>query len=276
MRAQTERTTVGGERYPKKLRLRAIRLYSAGGLSAAVVAKRLSLKVYTVKEWVRAACVIRSQSEAAALSISSGRPRGRATARLWHFSKKTGDRNFAESSLEFLRMDQLDADRSVATWSRCPHRIAYLCADGKTRNYVPDLIVVSIGGRTTIEETKPRAMIALPINLAKFAAATTFCKSRGWKFRVLTEDDVGYARAMAPSVLSRQERMQRRNDCRRKRFASETPEERASRLKKNAAYMRRFNADRKRRCQRDLPVGSFSESGTNVNVAVLKIHNRET
>jgi hypothetical protein len=50
-------------------------------------------------------------------------------------------------------------------------------------------------------------------------------------------------------------------------------QERTARLIKSAAYMRSFNAAR--RAKNDLPVGSFSESGTNVNVSVLKIHRRD-
>jgi hypothetical protein len=245
--------------------MEALALY-AGGLSAAATAEKMGLKPFTVKEWAVAAGVIRNMSEAASLAIARGHSRSRSSSRLWHTSAKTGERNFAESSLEFLRMGQLDADDAVLHWGRCPHRIRYTDPQGKVRRYVPDLIVTSKDGSTAIEEIKPSAMTGLPLNVAKFAAARTFCAERGWHFRVVTETDVGYVRSLAPSALTKDERRKRHNEKRRQRWARETPEERAARLKKNAAYMREFN-----RRKRDLPVASFAEAGTNVPTGMIRI-----
>lgn len=262
---------MGGERYPQKTRQEAIRLYADEELSAAAVAARLGLKAFTVKEWVLTAGVIRTMSEAAAISVAR-KPRTRATSRLWHTSKKTGVRNFAESSLEFLRMDQLDADATVLSWARCRFRVAYVAPCGKVKNYIPDLIVTFADGSRRIEELKPQSLIGVPINVAKFCAAERFCADNDMTFVVLTEVDVGYVRAMAPTALSRQERRQRHNELRTKRRANETAAQRADRLKKQATYMRKYNADRRKR---DLPVGAFSESGTNVSTSVLTIRKAE-
>lgn len=245
--------------YPDHVRRQAIDLYLGEQISAAAVAERMGLKSFTVKEWLSKAGVIRSMSEAAALSVATGRSRVRASSRLWYESTKTGEQCFAESSLEFLRMQQLDADDLVATWSRCSHRIEYVSPDGKARRYVPDLIVTSVSGATRIEEVKPSALVDTPLNQAKFAACRAFCEAQGWTFLIVTEGDVGYARALAPSSMTKQERRRRENEKRRQRWASETPEQRAARLKHNADYMREFNRKRK------------SEVGTNVPTGLLRI-----
>lgn len=250
--------------YPDRIRQDAIALY-VGGMSAAAAADQLGLKKFTVKEWVSAAGVTRSMSEAASLAVIRGQSRARSSSRLWHTSAKTSERNFAESSLEFLRMQQLDEDDAVLHWARCPHRIAYVDPAGKRRRYVPDLIVSLRDGATVIEEIKPAALIDTALNIAKFAACREFCESRGWYFRIVTEATVGYCRSMAPSSMTKAEKRQRENQRRRQRWANETPEQRASRLKKNAEYMREFN----RRRRQDLPVGSFAESGTNVPTGYL-------
>lgn len=252
--------------YPDSTRNEAISIYVEERISAAAVAKRLGLKSYTVKEWLSAAGVIRSMSDAASLDILRGRARSRSTSRLWHSSTKTGEQNFAESSLEFMRMDQLDGDTSVASWGCCPHRIPYVGPNGRNRHYVPDILVISTSGEIVIEEVKPVAFVGTPANLAKFAACRSFCEARGWSFRIITEAYVGYARSLAPSALSKDERRQRENEKRRRRWAAETPERRAARLKHNADYMRAYN-----RRKKDLPVGSFSEAGTNVPTGLLVI-----
>lgn len=235
---------MNGVRYPAGLTAEAVRLYVEEQISAAAVARRLGLKAFTVKAWLSERGVLRSMSEAASLSAAA-HPRGRATARLWFVSKKDGSRHFAESSLEYLRMEQLDNDATVASWGRCPVRIPYIDPAGKFRNYVPDLFVVRHDGGTAIEEIKPHDLISHPLNRAKFVACRRLCRKRGWEFRILSERDVGYARAMAPSSISRSEKMTRQHLLRKQRLKNETPQQRALRLAKTAKYMRGFRAARK-------------------------------
>lgn len=224
--------------YSAELKAAAERLYVEREISSAEVARQLGLKVFTVKAWLKERGVIRSMSEAAAISATK-RPRGRATARLW-FTSKDGTKHFAESSLEYLRMQQLDLDSSVVSWRRCNFRVPYTAPDGKVRNYIPDLIVTRIDGSITIEEVKPSAMTTDPLNQAKFSYCTRFCALKGYSFRILSELDVGYARAMAPTVTSKTDRTARDNQLRKQRRASEAPAHRTARLAKTAAYMRGF------------------------------------
>lgn len=89
---------------------------------------------------------------------------------------------------------------------------------------------------------------------------------RWWSFHIVTESDVGYARSLAPSSLTKAERRKRDNEKRRQRWAAETPDQRAARLKRNADYMREY-----RRRLRALPAASFAEAGTNVPTGMLKM-----
>lgn len=245
--------------YPDAIRAEAIKLYVEDELSAAAVGKKLGLKAFTIKEWVKSAGVVRSMSEAACISVSC-RPRARATSRLWYRSLKTGEHHFAESSLEYLRMQQLDDDPAIETWGRCHERIPYIDPQtGKRRNYVPDLTVRLSVGDVRIEELKPESLLAHPTNQAKFAACESFCRDKGWSFLILTERHVGYVRGLEPSQLSKDEKLRRSNERRRARWAAETAEQRAERLAKNAAYMRGYI---KRR----------SESGTNINTTVVTLY----
>lgn len=61
------------------------------------------------------------------------------------------------------------------------HRIPYVL-DGKSRTYCPDYVT-----GTEICEIKPFALIELPENVAKFAAAKQYCAERALTFKVITE-----------------------------------------------------------------------------------------
>lgn len=258
--------------YPAALKAEVERLY-LGGLSARTVAAKLGLKDFTVKEWLSDAGLIRSMSEAAALSVANGHARSRKSCRLWYDSPKTGERHFAESSLEFLRMQQLDADPDVAAWHRCRLRVRYKSPSGRVRHYVPDLFVLRRDGSAWVEEIKPEALTQDAVNRAKFWACRTLCMLMGWGFAIQTETEVGYARSLAPSALSKEERLRRSNEMRRRRMELENDGEIAARLAHNAAYMRSFR--KKQKAKRDLSVGSFSESGTNINTTVLTMWRRD-
>lgn len=230
--------------YPAAMRDEAVQLYLSREMSAKGVAQEMGLRAFTVKQWLTDAGVIRSQSEAAALANTHGRRRYRASSRLWYRSTKTGAAHFAESSLEYLRMGQLDADPAVTEWGRSLSRIKYVAPCGKARHYVPDFHVLR-GGRVYVEEVKPRELLSDPVTVAKSAAAESYCARRGWTYMFVTEDDVGYVRALAPNAISPEERRARAAVLRRRRLDAETPEARATRLKKNADYMRAYRQRRK-------------------------------
>lgn len=112
------------------------------------------------------------------------------------------------SGWELTFMMFCDNHPSVVQWASEPIRIPYRNPlTGKNTNYVPDFIVVyeNKNGRKVAElvEIKPkkqsliesnkaskrdRAIVA--VNHAKWAAAQSYCKSAGLKFRVINEGDI--------------------------------------------------------------------------------------
>lgn len=234
--------------YPAALRDLAINLYSNNLLSAAAVAKELNLKTFTIKEWLVAAKVIRSMSEAAAISIShGGKPRGLPhRGRYLYRSLKTGDHHYAESSYELLRMKQLDADLAVLMWDRCRIRVRYFF-EGHRRTYVPDFQVTYSDGGLAVEEIKPRALVATAKNRAKFKAARKHFRGSGSSFQILTEAELGFSRsatferALFGDLDFEQKRARRRllnRSAVARRLARETPRQRKHRLKRQAAARR--------------------------------------
>lgn len=236
--------------YPDHVRAEAIRLYVDDNMSCARVAYRLGLKAFTVKEWVKTAGVTRSMSQAATLSIHQGKKRGRSDVHhLWQ-SVKTGEWHLADSTYEVVRMQQLDADETVVRWSVCRLRIPYVCPEtGRSRNYVPDLDVTYSCGLRVIEEIKPAARTAEPVNLAKFAAGKIYADAAGAAYRVVTEADIGIEAIKAYQGVgfqrlndaARQERERLVSAARRARkIACETPEVRQVRLEKDALRAREY------------------------------------
>lgn len=246
------RNTVLRPTYSLQIKAEAIRLYTAEKISAKAVALRLGLKSFTVKEWVSTAGVIRDMSQAATLSISKGRLRGRSTNHyLWH-SSKTGEWCMAHSSFEVARMAQLDRDCSVTHWSTCKESISYQGADGKRRRYLPDLVIHYVDGSIAIEEIKPDGLVDAPLNLAKFAVALDHYRSAGAIFRVVTEKQIGakdieFFRRNGPSPMARAESASRQKEKHKaaaaRRLAAETPDQRKERLSRQAKAKRERRRD---------------------------------
>lgn len=250
-------------RYSAAMKAEAIRLYVDERMSSERVAKRLGLKVFTVKEWVSAAGVIRSMSEAAALAIARGKKRGRSLSHhLWH-SAKTGAWHMADSTYEVVRMRQLDEDPKVLSWDLCRRRIQYIHPiSGAIKHYVPDIEIVGSDGVIRVEEIKPSCFVSDPVNLAKADAAQAYFSGFGIRYSIVTEQDIGvdqiaaYAptgfQAFTEDVKNERERLTRRNALER-RLAAETPEQRRIRLDRDAE---------KARARRALKKKSYSASNT--------------
>lgn len=138
-----------------------------------------------------------------------------------HPEKFIGDarRIVYRSSMEFNVMRRLDADPNVIAWASEPIVIPWADARGAARRYVPDFLIKRRGAGAVEEcwlvEVKPRAQsprhstlrpgkkkrrtilaeaATLDANRRKWESAERFCKSRGWKFVVLTEAELGTKR----------------------------------------------------------------------------------
>lgn len=117
------------------------------------------------------------------------------------------------SSWELKVMKYLDENPNVLWWASEELYIPYKNPfDKKMHRYFPDFIVKTQkkdgSVMTYILEIKPESQTKKPtqkrktkrfiqesvtyeINLQKWRAADTFCKERGWQFKVLTEKDLG-------------------------------------------------------------------------------------
>ena len=110
------------------------------------------------------------------------------------------------SGWELKFMNYLDRQPDVISWSSEEVIIPYKSPiDNKFHRYYPDFWVKTLKGESLIE-IKPKRQTLPPkenpkhrrrylkevktwgINSAKFAAAEQFCKSKGWEWRILTDD----------------------------------------------------------------------------------------
>lgn len=118
------------------------------------------------------------------------------------------------SRWELLLMSRLDSHPDVLEWSSEEVVIPYRSPiDGRVHRYFVDFYVKKKTRDGKIEsvliEVKPKAQTKPPvvqtkasrryikevqtwgINSAKWNAAENFCKDRGWKFQIFTEDHLG-------------------------------------------------------------------------------------
>lgn len=110
--------------------------------------------------------------------------------KLRHLSTKSNDIFFADSALEKLRMEQLDNDKSVSSWTkRHGIKIPYE-HNGISRNYVPDFLVTRFqdGIETTVlEEVKGRVT---EVDLIKKQSAEKYCSEQGYLYSFITQTDM--------------------------------------------------------------------------------------
>lgn len=118
------------------------------------------------------------------------------------------------SGWELRLMRYLDSHPNVLEWGSEEVVIPYISPiDGRYHRYFTDFIVKQINRdgnkETIIIEVKPKAQTKPPekksrvtkryinevktwgVNQAKWKAANEFCKDRGWKFQLITEDELG-------------------------------------------------------------------------------------
>jgi len=112
------------------------------------------------------------------------------------------------SGWELTFMTFCDSHNDITHWASESMKIPYRHPfTGKPTNYIPDFFVVykNKTGKIIAEvvEIKPKKQslieskaasakdrMVVAINHAKWAAANAYCKSQGFTFRVITEDDL--------------------------------------------------------------------------------------
>jgi hypothetical protein len=114
------------------------------------------------------------------------------------------------SGLEKRYMNYLDDHPNIAKWTSEGLIIPYESpVDRNMHRYFTDFVVQTLNPRETyVIEIKPKSKMVPPkvpkrqtrgylrevmdyaVNEAKWEAARAFCKKKGWKFLVLTEEDI--------------------------------------------------------------------------------------
>lgn len=105
------------------------------------------------------------------------------------------DNIWFRSLWELKLFQYLDVNSAVLQWSSEELAIPYISpADGKVHRYFPDVVMKARTRngdiKTFMIEVKPKKQTAMPINEAKFAAATNYCEKIGWEFRIITENEL--------------------------------------------------------------------------------------
>ena len=117
------------------------------------------------------------------------------------------------SSWEMSFMCRLDKDPNVVTWSSEELIIPYVSpVDGEIHRYFPDFQYRTKDKSVFLVEIKPYAQTQEPkkpkskrvtrsyasaiqtymVNKAKWKAVQNVCENQGWKFKLLTERDLGF------------------------------------------------------------------------------------
>ncbi len=128
--------------------------------------------------------------------MSSSRSTGIATGRIvnvngfgrkgWYTSDKLNERFYYDSALEKFRMEMLDADPDVLTWTkRHGIKIPYITSNSKRRFYVPDFKIERRCG-TFLEEVKGYDVE----KEAKYRALIEYCQQHQFQMSWLSQKDL--------------------------------------------------------------------------------------
>lgn len=105
----------------------------------------------------------------------------------WYKSTKSSKIYHADSSLELLRMIQLDADENVVSWTkRHGIQIPYEY-NGNTKNCIPDFLIHTKQAGVIIEEVKGRVT---EVEIIKKNAIRNYCIKNGYSFRFITQKEI--------------------------------------------------------------------------------------
>lgn len=136
-----------------------------------------------------------------------------------HPNKYNGDPTniIYRSSWELKLMVYLDEHNDIVQWSSEEFCVPYRSPiDGRMHRYFPDFWIKRRTGGCVLIEVKPHKQTRPPdiknknktktgrisrrylnevktwgINEAKWKAANEYCKDRGWKFKIMTEKELG-------------------------------------------------------------------------------------
>jgi len=102
----------------------------------------------------------------------------------------------AESTLEADFLFSIDQDPTVEWYDAQPVKITYtIQGENRERTYTPDVLVrfkAETGKKPALYEVKFRSDLtkSWPELKPKFKAAIAVCKAKGWKFKIVTENEI--------------------------------------------------------------------------------------
>jgi hypothetical protein len=106
-----------------------------------------------------------------------------------YLSKKMGVEMTYRSGWELAYFQYLDSHADVAQFYSESLKIPYVSNQKtkKTRNYIPDLLVIFTDGSKKLVEIKPKSKLTQATNVKKFNAARQWCTSQETEFVIVTE-----------------------------------------------------------------------------------------
>lgn len=107
----------------------------------------------------------------------------------WFSSHTTGTSIGCESDIEYSYLHLADFDPAVVHIEEQPCTIPYQ-HDGRPRGYTPDFLLRLADGQRVLVECKPAARVADAPNQRKFAAARAWCATHGYRFLVVTDEEL--------------------------------------------------------------------------------------
>jgi len=110
------------------------------------------------------------------------------TGYLENIKKSPYSMEFYDSSWEVEYMKELEADESVAKWTKNHGiRISYFTEENKFRTYNPDFLVEMIDGTIEIVEMKGAHLLKNPDTKKKMEFAKRWCEARGMRYRIISK-----------------------------------------------------------------------------------------
>jgi len=107
------------------------------------------------------------------------------------FSEKNGCELHYDSSYELTAYNLLEQMSIVEKYERCPYVVPYVFSDGVKHRYIPDILIKYVNGIEEVVEVKPKSRLKEEKNKYKIKSAMKFFQSKGIKFNVWTEEDLG-------------------------------------------------------------------------------------
>ncbi len=108
------------------------------------------------------------------------------------------------SSYEKTFIYWLEGNSNVKYWGSECFSVPYLSLlDNKIHNYYPDYFIEFVNGKKMVVEVKPYNQTQKPVNencwlykeyvknMSKWRAMQEFCTSRGYSFKIITENTIG-------------------------------------------------------------------------------------